>query len=108
MKSPKPELGLIIAEDEGGGSFVVQFESEQHEKERMESFGNRKFKSRKAWLRYPRLFEGKKQRIPRKWIQWDRPPPRLCSCNTQEWGHICEHGNSCNRGTTKKVWGVCQ
>lgn len=107
VKSPKPELGMVV-EEARDGNFIIQFESAEHEKERLEKFGQKKFKKMKAWLRYPRIYEGKKQRIPSNWIQWSRPPPRLCSCTRQEWSHDCPcTGIACTRGTKTAVWGVC-
>lgn len=105
IRSPKPELGQIV-EEEKDGSFIIQFEKTEHEQERMEKFSTPKFKKIRGWLRYPRVFEGKKQRIPMNWIQHSRAPPRLCSCTKQDWGHSCDCGISCSRGSTKKVWGV--
>eukprot|EP00930_Biecheleria_cincta_P084315 TRINITY_DN73800_c0_g1_i1.p1 TRINITY_DN73800_c0_g1~~TRINITY_DN73800_c0_g1_i1.p1 ORF type:complete len:510 (-),score=128.99 TRINITY_DN73800_c0_g1_i1:587-2116(-) len=107
VKSPKPELGMVV-EEERDGNFIVQFESAEHEKERLEKFQMKRFKKLKAWLRYPRIYEGKKQRIPSNWIQWSRPPPRMCSCVKQEWSHDCPcTGIACTRGTKTTVWGVC-
>jgi len=106
VKSPKPELGVVV-EEARDGNFIIQFESAEHEKERLEKFQNKRCRI-KAWLRYPRVYEGKKQRIPSNWIQWSRPPPRLCSCAKQEWAHDCPcTGISCTRGTKTAVWGVC-
>lgn len=107
VKSPKPELGMV-REEERDGNVIIQFESTEHEKERLEKYGDRRHAKIRAWLRYPRIFEGKKQRIPTTWIQWNRSPPRLCGCTKQAWGHECECGIACTRGTSKIVWGVCQ
>lgn len=107
VKSPKPELGMI-REEEKEGHFILQFESAEHEKERIEKYGDRRHVKIRAWLRYPRIFEGKKQRIPTAWIQWNRPPPRLCGCTKQAWGHECDCGIACTRGSSVMVWGVCQ
>jgi len=107
VKSPKPELGTVV-EEARDGNFVIQFESAEHEKERLERYQNKKLRRQKAWLRYPRIFEGKKQRIPSSWVQWNRPPPRMCSCIKQEWSHDCPcTGIACTRGTKTAVWGVC-
>jgi hypothetical protein len=97
IKSPKPELGKIC-EEPRDGAMIIQFESAEHEKERIDKIGLRRCRKIKGWLRYPRLFEGKKQRIPMRWIQFDRPPPILCSCKKQSWAHMCECGVSCGRG----------
>eukprot|EP00931_Biecheleriopsis_adriatica_P007261 TRINITY_DN108569_c0_g1_i1.p1 TRINITY_DN108569_c0_g1~~TRINITY_DN108569_c0_g1_i1.p1 ORF type:complete len:520 (-),score=141.82 TRINITY_DN108569_c0_g1_i1:187-1719(-) len=105
IKSPKPELGMLIEEPQDGCA-IVQFESAEHEKERLELFAKRK--RLRAWTRYPRVFEGKKQRIPLNWIQHSRPPPKLCGCNKQAWSHYCDCGIACTRGATKKVFGVGQ
>lgn len=114
VKSPKPELCMVV-EEPCDDMIIVQFESEEHEKQRLEKLDNRKFKNIKSWLRYPRLFEGQKQRLPIKWVQWKRTPPRLCSCNVQCWQHECRDkvtgeylSGACTRGTTKKVFGICQ
>eukprot|EP00747_Dinoflagellata_sp_TGD_P161661 gnl/TRDRNA2_/TRDRNA2_178371_c0_seq1.p1 gnl/TRDRNA2_/TRDRNA2_178371_c0~~gnl/TRDRNA2_/TRDRNA2_178371_c0_seq1.p1 ORF type:complete len:366 (-),score=70.83 gnl/TRDRNA2_/TRDRNA2_178371_c0_seq1:194-1291(-) len=108
VKSQKPELAMVV-EEVVDGSIVVQFESQEHEKDRNEAFLNpRKVKVR-GWLRYPRLFEGKKQRVPVSWLQLNRKPPRLCSCSKQIWGHECCGSDiTCSRGTTGQVWGVGQ
>lgn len=106
VKSPKPELGMIV-DGEKEGHVIVQFEKAEHEKERLELYVTPRKKKIRAWLRYPRIFDGKKQRIPMSWIQFSRPPPKLCSCVRQEWGHGCEcSGTSCGRGNTSKIWGV--
>eukprot|EP00928_Gymnodinium_smaydae_P029203 TRINITY_DN22063_c0_g2_i1.p1 TRINITY_DN22063_c0_g2~~TRINITY_DN22063_c0_g2_i1.p1 ORF type:complete len:491 (+),score=77.85 TRINITY_DN22063_c0_g2_i1:47-1519(+) len=107
VKSPKPELGMLV-EDVKDGRVVVQFESAEHEKERIDKLNDRRFKSTRAWLRYPRIFQGKKQMIPIEWVQVKRPPPRLCSCIKQEWGHEGCDGISCGRGTIRTVFGVAQ
>eukprot|EP00928_Gymnodinium_smaydae_P050132 TRINITY_DN33739_c0_g1_i1.p1 TRINITY_DN33739_c0_g1~~TRINITY_DN33739_c0_g1_i1.p1 ORF type:complete len:495 (+),score=128.38 TRINITY_DN33739_c0_g1_i1:47-1531(+) len=108
VKSPKPELGMLV-EDIKDGRVVVQFESAEHEKERIDKLNDRRFKSTRAWLRYPRIFEGKKQMIPLEWVQVKRPPPRLCSCIKQQWGHEATCGDiSCGRGTIRTVFGVAQ
>lgn len=105
VKSEKPELAMA-REEITNGTVVVQFESEAHEKDRTELYKSRRGKKIKGWLRYPRLFEGKKQRVPVTWIQWNRTPPLLCGCTRQEWGHKCDCGIACNRGHGVKVWGV--
>jgi hypothetical protein len=105
-KSAKPELAQVASEPDGG-FIVVQFESEEHEKERISRMGQRKYKRTRAWLRFPRIFEGKKQRIQVHWLVLNRLPPRLCGCSQQEWGHKCVEG-SCTRGSNIKVWGVGQ
>lgn len=105
IKSARPELG-IIREEEKDGSLVVQFETEQHEKERIEKSQLRIYTKLRAWLRYPRMFEGKKQRIPLTWVKFDRPPPKLCGCVKQSWAHPCQCGIACTRGRSSKVWGV--
>lgn len=108
IKSPKPELGMIV-EDERDGSVIIQFESAAHEKEREEKYTARKYRNNRAWIRYPRVFEGSKQRIPASWIVKNRAVPPMCSCKVQEWAHQCEcSGISCGRGVQRKVWGVCQ
>jgi len=106
VKSPKPELGLIV-EEATDESIVVQFESEDHEKERIDKYlsQDKRLAKIKAWFRYPRVFEGKKQKLPVSWIQM-KPPPKLCGCVKQSWAHECPCGISCTRGSTKKVWGV--
>jgi len=98
VKSPKPELAMIVEEPKDG-RVVVQFESAEMEKDRLEKHAQRKFKQIRGWLRYPRIFEGKKQRVPIDWIKSDRPPPNLCGCCKQNWGH-------CSRSNLVKVWGV--
>lgn len=106
VKSAKPELGMIV-ESEKEGTVIIQFESKEHEEQRVELWGRRR--AVKAFLRYPRTFEGKKQRIPMNWIQWDRPPPLLCSCKVQSWAHQCDcSGIACGRGTQTKIWGCDQ
>lgn len=101
VKSAKPELGMLIEEPKDG-RVVVQFESAEMEKDRLEKHGQKKFKQIRGWLRYPRIFEGKKMRLPIDWIKSDRPPPNLCGCCQQSWGH-------CSRSNIVKVWGVaCQ
>jgi len=105
IKSEKPELAMI-RDAAMGGNIIVQFESEDHEKERVELFQSRKGKRIRGWLRYPRLFEGRKQRVPVNWLQMKRDPPKLCGCKVQEWGHDCPCGIACGRGSTHKVWGV--
>lgn len=108
VKSPKPELGIIVEEIKDD-TVIVQFESEEHEKERIEKYlaPDKRTAKIRAWLRYPRVFEGKKQRLPLSWIQ-KKPPPKLCGCTKQSWAHECECGISCTRGVSRKVWGVCQ
>jgi len=109
VKSKKLELALIVEEPKDGQSLIVQFESATDEKERSTKFELKKFRRIRGWLKYPRIFTGKKQRIPVGWIDLKRVPPRLCSCTKQCWGHDCpEHAVTCSRGTTEKVWGVCQ
>lgn len=98
VKSAKPELGMIIEEPKDG-RVVMQFESAEMEKDRLEKHGQNKFKQIRGWLRYPRIFDGKKMRLPIDWIKSDRPPPNLCGCCKQDWGH-------CSRSNTVKVWGV--
>eukprot|EP00933_Yihiella_yeosuensis_P021489 TRINITY_DN169_c0_g1_i2.p1 TRINITY_DN169_c0_g1~~TRINITY_DN169_c0_g1_i2.p1 ORF type:complete len:495 (-),score=133.89 TRINITY_DN169_c0_g1_i2:27-1511(-) len=106
VRSAKPELGQVV-EEEKDGSFIIQFESTEHEKERVERMQMRRYRRITGWLRYPRVFEGKKQRIPATWIQWNRKPPALCSCKKQEWGHTCVNsGISCTRGARSSVWGI--
>lgn len=107
MKSPKPELGMIAEEEQDGG-LIIQFESAEHEKERNDKLLEKRYTKIRGWLRYPRVFEGKKQRIPVNWIQMSRRPPILCSCTKQVWGHQCDCGIACSRGTSTQVWGVCQ
>lgn len=116
QKSPKPELGMVVEDPTADGNVIIQFESAEHEKVRIERYTLRKFKRLKGWLRYPRVFEGKKQRLPMNWIQWKRPPPKLCGCNKQEWQHDCFDAktgdymcSTCTRGNMKnKVFGVGQ
>lgn len=103
IKSAKPELGMVREEPEGL-NLVVQFESKEHEQERIKLLEYRKCRIR-GWLKYPRLFEGKKQKLPVSWVQ-KRDPPRLCGCKEQSWNHTCEIGISCSRWTGVKVWGV--
>mmetsp|Transcript_86798 Transcript_86798/g.221126 ORF Transcript_86798/g.221126 Transcript_86798/m.221126 type:complete len:537 (-) Transcript_86798:35-1645(-) len=108
VKSPKPELGLIV-EEEKDGHVIIQFEKGEDEKERLAMYAHPKKVKIKAWLRYPRTFEGKKQRIPISWIQFSRTPPKLCGCVKQQWSHGCEcSGIACGRGSSKKIWGVGQ
>eukprot|EP00435_Cladocopium_sp_Y103_P043224 s2133_g12.t1 len=105
-KSPKPELGMIIAEEEDG-FITIQFESKEHETERLEMLRKGRYRKLSGWLRYPRVFEGHIQKVQPAWIQKNRPPPRLCSCKLQDWGHLCEcSGITCSRGTTHKIWGA--
>jgi len=108
VKSKKTELGIVRDLDLADGVVIVQFESKEAEQERLEKLGLRKFQKIRSWLSYPRTFEGKKQKLPLKWIDWQRKPPRLCSCTRQEWGHDCQSGISCSRGVKRTVWGVCQ
>lgn len=105
VKSEKAELAMI-REDPVGANIIVQFESEEHEKERIELFQSKRGKRIRGWLRYPRLFEGRKQRVPVTWLQLKRNPPALCGCKVQQWGHSCDCGISCGRGSAVKVWGV--
>uniref|UniRef100_A0A7S2QBZ8 PARP-type domain-containing protein n=1 Tax=Zooxanthella nutricula TaxID=1333877 RepID=A0A7S2QBZ8_9DINO len=118
VKSAKPELGMIVDEVKDG-AVIVQFEKAEDEKDRVAMFQNPKKAKIRSWLKYPRCFEGKKQRIPLSWIVKNRPPPRLCGCTIQQWGHSCKRfsdggvdlgscGVSCSRGTSRKVWGVGQ
>jgi len=102
VKSPKAELAMV-REELTAGSVIVQFESQEHEKERIELYKNKK--RGKAYYRYPRLFEGKKQRIPVTWVA-KRDPPKLCGCKVQVWSHACDCGISCGRGSSVKVFGV--
>lgn len=104
VKSAKPELAMVV-EEATVGNAIVQFESTEHEKERLELYMG-KGKRIRGWLRYPRIFEGRKQRVPVSWIQMNRNPPALCGCKTQVWGHQCECGIACNRGSAVKVFGV--
>jgi len=107
VKSAKAELAEVV-EEPCDGSVVLSFESAEHEKERIEMFNTKRGKRLKGWLRFPRYFEGKKQKLPLNWIQWQRAPPRLCGCTRQEWGHSCvDCGASCTRGSSTKVYGVC-
>jgi hypothetical protein len=106
VKSEKPELAMV-REDIDGGTVVVQFESQDHEKDRLELFTSKRGRKIKGWLRYPRLFEGKKQRVPKEWIKWNRSPPILCACVKQEWGHGVPCGDiSCGRRAAIAVFGV--
>jgi len=106
VRSPRPELG-IVAEEEKDGNVIIQFEKAEDEKERLAMYASPKKAKIRGWLRYPRTFDGKKQRIPVNWIQFNRTPPRLCGCVKQEWAHQCQgSGISCTRGSSKKVWGV--
>lgn len=105
VKSAKPELATI-KEESTNGSVIVQFESVEHEKERIELYQSKKGKRIRGWLRYPRVFEGKLQRVPLTWMKMDRNPPPLCGCKQQQWGHECECGISCGRGYSVKVFGV--
>lgn len=105
VKSKKPEVA-IVREDTFDGSVIVQFESEEHEKERIAMYQTRRGKKISGWLRYPRIFEGKKQRVPLTWVDRRRDPPRLCSCTRQEWNHGVCTGISCGRGAFANVWGV--
>lgn len=98
VKSAKPELAMIV-EDPKDGRVIVQFESPETEKDRLEKYGQKKFKQIRGWLRYPRIFEGKKQRVSIDWIKSDRPPPKMCGCCKQDWGH-------CSRSSRSTVWGV--
>lgn len=107
VKSAKPELGML-REEEKDGTFLIQFESAEHEKERLEKCQERRFAKIRPWLRYPRIFEGKTQRVPASWVQFKRPAPKLCGCIKQEWSHSCTCGIACTRGTSAKIWGVCQ
>jgi len=107
IKSKKPELGMVC-EEEKDGCVIIQFESHEQEEERVRMYGLRKFQKIRGWLRHPRVFEGKKQRIPLNWIQWQRAPPKMCGCVRQEWNHSCDCGISCSRGSRPTVWGVCQ
>lgn len=114
IKSAKPELGVIVEEVQDK-HVIVQFESAEQEKQRLEAYVDRRRQRIKAWFRYPRIFDGKKQRLPISWIQYKRPPPRLCGCTKQQWNHECHcdritggSGISCSRGSSKKVWGVAQ
>mmetsp|Transcript_68050 Transcript_68050/g.107944 ORF Transcript_68050/g.107944 Transcript_68050/m.107944 type:complete len:466 (+) Transcript_68050:30-1427(+) len=106
VKSKNPELAMV-REEVDSGTVVVQFESQEHEKERLTLFQGRRGRKIRGWLRYPRVFEGKKQRVPLDWIKWNRDPPRLCSCNVQVWGHECGQGDlTCGRNSSITVWGV--
>lgn len=105
VKSAKPELAMV-REEITAGSVIVQFESQEHEKERVELYNSGRGKRIRGWLRYPRLFEGKKQRVPVTWINMKRDPPKLCGCKEQVWGHSCDCGISCNKGSMIKVFGV--
>lgn len=105
-KSVKPELGMI-REEEREGTLIIQFESKEDERERLERFHNPKLARVRAWSRFPRTFDGAKMKIPVKWVVMNRRPPRLCSCKEQAWNHACNCGISCGRGVTTKVWGIC-
>jgi len=106
VKSPKPELGMVV-EEEKDGNVIIQFEKAEDEKERLALYATPKKAKIRGWLRYPRIFDGKKQRIPVSWVQFNRPPPRMCGCVQQSWNHQCEaSGISCSRGASRKVWGV--
>jgi len=100
---------MIVEEVEKDDSILVQFESAEHEQERIEKFQSpdKRMAKIRSWFMHPRVFEGKKQRLPLSWVQ-SKPPPRLCGCQKQQWAHPCEHGISCTRGTSTKVWGVGQ
>ncbi|CAJ1417565.1 unnamed protein product [Effrenium voratum] len=106
-KSQKRELGMIV-EEETDGQLLIQFESKEHEKERLEMLQKKRYSRIRGWLRYPRLFEGTKQKVPLDWIDKTRQPPRLCGCKLQEWGHGCPCGITCSRGIRTSVWGVGQ
>lgn len=106
--SKKPELGMIVSEEENG-YFRIQFESQEHETERLEMLNKKRYRKISGWLRYPRVFEGQIQKVEPTRIQKNRPPPKLCSCKLQDWGHLCEcSGITCSRGSTSKIWGVGQ
>jgi hypothetical protein len=106
VKSEKPELAMV-REDIDGGTVAVQFESTEHEKVRLELYVSKRGRKIKGWLRYPRLFEGKKQRVPADWIKWKRPVPILCACVKQEWGHGVACGDiTCGRRASISVFGV--
>mmetsp|Transcript_32309 Transcript_32309/g.57163 ORF Transcript_32309/g.57163 Transcript_32309/m.57163 type:complete len:530 (-) Transcript_32309:67-1656(-) len=105
VKSPKPELAMI-REEVVDDTVIVQFEKAEDEKERIEKYREKKFARIRAWLRYPRVFEGKKQKVPVKWLDLKRAPPKLCGCCRQEWAHECPGGFACSRGVSAKVWGV--
>jgi len=105
VKSAKPELATVF-EEQTAGTIIVQFESSAHEKERVELYQSGRGKRIRGWLRYPRLFEGRKQRVPVSWVQMKRSPPILCGCKAQVWGHPCDCGISCGKGTMVKVYGV--
>jgi len=105
VKSRKPELAMLV-EEISDGTAIVQFEKEEDEKTRIELYGSKRGKKIHGWLRYPRIFEGHKQRVPLNWVQWKRDPPKLCGCTKQVWGHPCDCGISCGRGASKNVWGV--
>jgi len=107
-RSKKPELAKVVEEPKDG-FIIVQFESAEHEKERVARYTQKKFKNIRGWLKYPRIFEGMKQRVSVHWIQENRLPPRLCGCSKQEWAHQSScTGISCTRGSSSRVWGVCQ
>lgn len=105
VKSAKPELAMV-RDDITNGHIIVQFESAEHEKERVEMYKDRRRKKIRGLLRYPRMFEGKLQRVPVTWLDMYRPPPPLCGCKQQAWGHPCECGISCGKGWMVKVFGV--
>jgi len=105
VKSEKPELAMI-REEPTAGNIIIQFESDEHEKERIELYQSKRHKRIRGWLRFPRLFEGRKQRVPMSWLQLKRNPPALCGCKIQAWGHECPCGIACGRGRTVQVWGV--
>lgn len=107
-KSKKPEIAQLVDCEVRDGKVVVQFESADHHKIRMERFTMRRFRRIQPWLKYPRLFEGPKQRLPVDWIQWKRRPPALCGCTKQEWAHECAAGMNCTRGQLLSIFGVCQ
>jgi hypothetical protein len=97
----------MVVEEEKDGNIIIQFEKAEDEKERLTMYADKKKARIRGWLRYPRTFEGKKQRIPITWIQLNRPPPKLCGCVKQEWAHSCEGSCiTCGRGSSRKVWGI--
>jgi len=105
VKSAKPELAMVRSDVEGD-AVIVQFESAETEKERIELYNSKKGRRIRSWLTYPRIFEGRKQRVPMAWIAWNRKPPQMCSCTKQEWAHACDCGISCGRGAQRAIWGV--
>lgn len=109
-KSEKPELAILVDGEVRNNKLVVQFESAAHLKERVEKYNQRRFRRIRPWLKFPRLFEGPKQLVPVDWVDWVRNPPRMCSCNRQEWGHACDcEGYTCTRGYQDgPIFGVCQ